>query len=276
MKKNFLIMGITAVAVGLSCWLTIRLCWQLDAENAEATALGFVNDGAKLAFGVLAFTAMGKKRLGLAALSGACALISMLASMGFFMEANHGMEAAAVESTAEWSQLNGQLAAFERLNADDLRVAARYDGLNRITDAKNLRAEIASRETQRNAIANRLDELALNPPAETASPMFAGLSAVLGQPPKTIKLVAFSYLSILLELIGVVGVALCFRRREADGLRPSYARISKRDASAPPLKLAPKIHIGAAPRILSHGAGKIAALGNQRAQHPRVNANQNH
>ena len=209
MKKSILVYPLTALAVGLSAWLTVRLCWALDAENIESTLIGIVNDGAKLCFGVMAFYAIGEKKLGFAALSIACAVISITASMGFFVEASHGLERAAIERTAEYQQFTSQRDRLLQMNAGDMRTADKYESINYLTKAKELRFEVGKRETTLGIIAAKIDMLEQEPPAEIASPMFAGLGEYFGRPPSEVKFAAFSYLSLLLEIVGVVGLAVC-------------------------------------------------------------------
>ena len=198
---------VCAMAVVLKCWLTVRFCWELDGNNVEATVLGLINDLAQLGFGLMAVYFYGVRKIALYGLSAACTVVSIIASLGFFIQSDKVSQVRAVESTATYQQLLSKKQRLVEMNASDLEVALQYEGYNRITDAKNLRAVVAGREDQLTSMAVEIDKLEQAPPEEIGSPMFAGLATMTGWASSKIRMVSYIYLSILLEIIALVSLA---------------------------------------------------------------------
>jgi len=207
MKIKPILYLVCGMAVVLKCWLTVRFCWELDGNNVEATVLGLINDLAQLGFGLMAVYFYGVRKIALYGLSAACTVVSIIASLGFFIQSDKVSQVKAVERTANYQQLLSKKERLVGMNASDLQVALRYEGYNRITDAKNLRAVVADREDQISYIALEIDKLEQAPPEEIGSPMFAGLATMTGWTSSNIRMVSYIYLSILLEIIALVSLA---------------------------------------------------------------------
>ena len=199
--------AVCVLAVILKCWLTVRFCWELDGNNVEATVLGLINDLAQLGFGLVAVYFLGARRVALYGLSAACTVVSIVASLGFFIQSDKVSQTKAIEKTATYQQLLSKKTKLVGMNSADLQIAFKYEYYNRITDAKNLRAAVAEREDELTAIALEIDRLEQAPPEEIGSPMFAGLAAMSGWASSKIRMVAYIYLSILLEIIALVSLA---------------------------------------------------------------------
>ena len=230
MKNKTIFYFICTLAIILKCWLTIRFCWALDGNNIEATVLGLINDLAQLGFGVLALYYIGSKRVGLFAISAACTVVSIVASLGFFVESDRASQARAIERTEVYQQLQSKRDRLLQMNTADMQVAVRYEGYDRITAAKNLRSDVLKRENELSQIAIDLDLLERNPPEEMGSPMFAGLSRVTGVSSNKIRLFAYVYLSILLEIIALVSLSVCTknsvsRETRSTHLLPRYTQV---------------------------------------------------
>tara|TARA_R100000995_G_scaffold83785_2_gene60610 strand:+ start:923 stop:1681 length:759 start_codon:yes stop_codon:yes gene_type:complete len=232
MQNKSIFYFISVLAIILKCWLTIRFCWALDGNNIEATVLGLINDLAQLGFGLLAIYYMGAKRVGLFAIAAACTFVSMMASLGFFVESDRASQARAIERTEVYQQLQSKRDRLLQMNVADMQVAERYESYERITAAKNLRADVLKRENQLSQIAIDLDLLERNPPEEMGSPMFAGLARVTGVSSNKIRLFAYVYLSILLEIIALVSLSVCTKssvsvETRSNHLLPEYAESNK-------------------------------------------------
>ena len=236
MKNKSIFFIICTLAIILKCWLTIRFCWALEGNNIEATVLGLVNDLAQLGFGILALHYIGSKRVGLFAISAACTAVSIMASLGFFVESDRTSQARAIERTEVYQQLQSKRDRLLQMNTADMQVAVRYEGYDRITAAKNLRADILKRENSLSQIAVDLDLLERNPPEEMGSPMFAGLARVTGLSSNKIRLFAYVYLSILLEIIALVSLSVCTKSSVSNETR-SIHLLAKHSEPSNPLKL---------------------------------------
>jgi|TARA_R110000824_G_scaffold31342_18_gene102196 hypothetical protein len=198
---------VCVLAVILKCWLTVRFCWELDGNNVEATVLGLINDLAQLGFGLMAVYFVGVRRVALYSLSAACTVVSIVASLGFFIQSDRVSQTLAIEKTATYQQLLSKRNRLAGMNSADIEVAFKYEYYNRITDAKNLRAAVAERENELTVVALEIDRLEQAPPEEIGSPVFAGLAAMSGWASSKIRMVVYFYLSILLEIIALVSLA---------------------------------------------------------------------
>jgi len=238
MKNKSIFYFICTLAIILKCWLTIRFCWALDGNNIEATVLGLINDLAQLGFGLMAIYSIGAKRVGLFAISAACTAVSMMASLGFFVESDRTSQARAIERTEVYQQLQSKRDRLLQMNTADMQVAAQYEGYNRITAAKNLRSDILKRENSLSQIAVDLDLLERNPPEEMGSPMFAGLARVTGVSSNKIRLFAYVYLSILLEIIALVSLSVCTKNSVSRETRSTHL-LANRIQSSNQIKFKP-------------------------------------
>ena len=209
MKNKSIFYIICVLAVILKCWLTIRFCWELDGNNIEATVLGLINDLAQLGFGLLALYYIGSKRIGLFTISAACTVVSMIASLGFFVESDRASQARAIERTEVYQQLQSKRDRLLQMNAGSMRTADKFESINFLTKAETVRGKIVGREKELSQIAVDLDLLERNPPEEVGSPMFSGLAKVSGVSSNKIRLAAYIYLSILLEIIALVALSVC-------------------------------------------------------------------
>lgn len=207
MKIKPILYIVCVMAVILKCWLTVRFCWELDGNNVEATILGLINDLAQLGFGLIAVYFLGARKIALYGLSAACTMVSIVASLGFFIQSDKVSQTKAIEKTATYQQLLSKKNRLVGMNSADMEVAFKYEYYNRITDAKNLRAVVAEREDELTAIALEIDKLEQAPPEEIGSPMFAGLATLAGCSSSKIRMVVYIYLSILLEIIALVSLA---------------------------------------------------------------------
>ena len=212
MKIKPILYIVCVMAVILKCWLTVRFCWELDGNNVEATVLGLINDLAQLGFGLIAVYFLGARRIALYSLSAACTMVSIVASLGFFIQSDKISQVRAIEKTATYQQLLSKKNRLAGMNSADIEVAFKYEYYNRITDAKNLRAVVIEREDELTAIALEIDRLEQAPPEEIGSPMFAGLATLLGCNSSQIRMVIYIYLSILLEIIALVSLAFTIPR----------------------------------------------------------------
>jgi hypothetical protein len=207
MKIKPILYLVCVMAIILKCWLTVRFCWELDGNNVEATTLGLINDLAQLGFGLMAVYFLGARKIALYSLSAACTVVSIVASLGFFIQSDKVSQTKAIEKTATYQQLLSKKQRLAGMNSADVEVAFKYEYYNRITDAKNLRAVIAAREDELTEIALEIDRLEQAPPEEIGSPMFAGLATMTGWSSSKIRMAAYIYLSILLEIIALVSLA---------------------------------------------------------------------
>ena len=207
MKIKPILYLVCVMAIILKCWLTVRFCWELDGNNVEATTLGLINDLAQLGFGLMAVYFLGARKIALYSLSAACTVVSIVASLGFFIQSDKVSQTKAIEKTATYQQLLSKKQRLAGMNSADVEVAFKYEYYNRITDAKNLRAVIAAREDELTEIALEIDRLEQAPPEEIGSPMFAGLATMTGWASSKIRMVSYIYLSILLEVIALVSLA---------------------------------------------------------------------
>ena len=133
----------------------------------------------------------------------------MIASLGFFVESDRASQARAIERTEVYQQLQSKRDRLLQMNAGSMRTADKFESINFLTKAETVRGKIVGREKELSQIAVDLDLLERNPPEEVGSPMFSGLAKVSGVSSNKIRLVAYIYLSILLEIIALVSLSVC-------------------------------------------------------------------